>query len=36
MYLARVLGFGPVKIKSIDDHYTHRNKIYNKLSKLKI
>ena len=32
---SKVLGFGPVKIKSIDNHYTHRNKIYNKLSKLK-
>ena len=31
---SKVLGFGPVKIKSIDDHYTHRNNIYNKLSKL--
>ena len=31
---SKVLGFGPVKIKSINDHYTHRKKIYNKLSKL--
>ena len=31
---SKVLGFGPVKIKSIDDHYTHRKKLYTKLSKL--
>ena len=32
---SKVLGFGPVKIKSIDNHYKHRNDIYSKLSKLK-
>jgi len=31
---SKVLGFGPVKIKSIDNHYVHRKKLYNKLSKL--
>ena len=30
----KVLGFGPVKIKSIDEHYTNRKNLYNKLSKL--
>ena len=32
---SKVLGFGPVKIKSIDNHYKQRNNIYSKLSKLK-
>ena len=31
---SKVLGFGPVKIKSIDNHYVQRKKLYNKLSKL--
>ena len=31
---SKVLGFGPVKIKSIDDHYKNRKNLYNKLSKL--
>ena len=31
----KVLGFGPVKIKSIDNHYMNRKKLYDELSKLK-
>lgn len=31
---SKILGFGPVKIKSIDNHYKDRKKLYDKLSKL--
>ena len=31
----KVLGFGPVKIKSIDNHYLQREIVYNKLKELK-
>ena len=31
---SKVLGFGPVKIKSIDNHYKHRKNLYNKLNEL--
>ena len=30
----KVLGFGPVKIQSINNHYENRKKIYDQLSKL--
>ena len=31
---SKVLGFGPVKIKSIDNHYINRKKLYDELNKL--
>ena len=31
----KVLGFGPVKIKSINNHYIQREKLYNKFRKVK-
>ena len=31
----KVLGFGPVKIKSINNHYIQREILYNKFRKVK-